>query len=232
MSLLTVVNSAQRRLTLPTSASVAGTSDETARLFLELANEVGKALYRRFPWQILRLEHTWSATATEEQASGLPEGYGSMVQRTFYNRSRKRRVLGPYTAQAWQYQKSVTAQVVYDSFTIRGGQLLIIPTPTLGDTYAFEYISEYWVTSDVDADAYRLDTDISKIDEELITLGIIWRFKKSKGFDYAEDFNEFEMEVKKAMAADGGGGQTIDAAGCFDPDAPREPGVPEGSWIV
>ena len=47
------------------------------------------------------------------------------------------------------------------------------------------------------------DTDVGRIDEELLTLGLIWRWKAMKGFSYQEEFNEYERQVADAIARDG-----------------------------
>jgi len=52
--------------------------------------------------------------------------------------------------------------------------------------------------------AMTADTDVSLIDEDLITLSIIWRFLSAKGLDYGEQFRTFQLESVKAMSRDGG----------------------------
>ena len=48
-----------------------------------------------------------------------------------------------------------------------------------------------------------MDDDYPLLDSNLITLGVIWRWKKSKGLEYAEDFDTYEAAVSDAMARDG-----------------------------
>ena len=45
---------------------------------------------------------------------------------------------------------------------------------------------------------------LSQLVTELHTLGIVWRFKKSKGFDYAEDFTTYQVQTRQALNRDGG----------------------------
>jgi len=40
------------------------------------------------------------------------------------------------------------------------------------------------------------------LDETLMTAGLIWRWKQSKGFDYAEDFRKYQTRVMNAIARD------------------------------
>ena len=38
------------------------------------------------------------------------------------------------------------------------------------------------------------------LDEEIMTLGLIWRWNKAKGLNYAEDFNQYERFVMDEMS--------------------------------
>jgi hypothetical protein len=109
----------------------------------------------------------------------------------------------------------------------------MIPVPPAGDTYAFEYISNNWVldATDVEKAAFTADTDTAILDEELITLGVIWRFLKAKGFDYAEAFRTYELQVSQALARDGSK-RTLNFTQQVNYGRPRYPGVQDGSWSL
>jgi hypothetical protein len=47
------------------------------------------------------------------------------------------------------------------------------------------------------------DTDVAILDENLIELGVIWRLLARLGLAYAEEKDEYEREVDKAVARDG-----------------------------
>ena len=55
------------------------------------------------------------------------------------------------------------------------------------------------------------DTDTSLLDEDLIELGVTWRMLSRLGMAYAEERDEYEREVDKAVARDGGT-MTLDLA--------------------
>ena len=82
--------------------------------------------------------------------------------------------------------------------------LLFTPVPPAGETIAFEYASKNWCQSAGGAgqSQWIADTDTGVIDEQLMTAGIIWRWKQSKGLEFAEDFNKYEMRVANAMVRD------------------------------
>jgi hypothetical protein len=209
MSLLTVVQSVCRRLTLPVPTAVASSADVNVQLMFELANEDGRELQKRCNWQVLTREFTFPTTAAAVQANALPADFDRFIGATQFDRSSRRQVLGPITPQVWQaIQAQPQLNRVFLAFRQRGGQILVTPTPAAGDTVAFEYVSSAWVQSQggQGQSAYAADTDTSLIDETLIGLGLRWRFKKEKGFDYGEDFASYERMVGIAMANDGGKG--------------------------
>lgn len=232
MTIATIVSNATDRIAVTLGGtSVFSNPGETARQMRALANQEGTELMRRGSWQVLTKETTFNALAQETQTGVIPEDFDHMLNETFYNRTRKRQVVGPLTPKEWQEQKSIVATVLYDSYRIRGGSVLMIPVPSAGDEYAFEYISNQWVLStDQEAKtAFTADSDTSVLDEELITLGVIWRFLKAKGFDYAESFRTYELQVSQALARDGSK-RTVNFAQRIDYGRPRYPGIQDGSW--
>lgn len=232
MTIATIVSNATDRIAVTLGGtSVFSNPGETARQMRALANQEGTELMRRGSWQVLTKETTFNALAQEAQTGVIPEDFDHMLNETFYNRTRKRQVVGPLTPKEWQEQKSIVATVLYDSYRIRGGSILMIPVPSAGDEYAFEYISNQWVlsTDQEPKTAFTADSDTSVLDEELITLGVIWRFLKAKGFDYAESFRTYELQVSQALARDGSK-RTVNFAQRIDYGRPRYPGIQDGNW--
>jgi hypothetical protein len=239
MTLLATINRAQDKLSLPRSTVVVSSTDQNVRTLLAVANEEGKDLMKRYPWQALTKEHTFTATAAAVQTDGIPADIGSpmrFVTGTFFNRTNHRRVTGPLTAEEWQAQLALTANLLTDSFRVRGGSMLITPTPAGTETYAYEYVSAYWVDTDDDGDgdanAWDADDDVGMLSEDIMLLGIVWRWRKAKGLDYAEDFNTYEMAVTDAIIRDGSKRTVSYAYDMSIYDNARPPGVPEGDWSL
>lgn len=232
MTILSICNDAVDRIAITLSGTtVFSNTADTARQMRALANQEGKELMRRGSWQALTTEKTFTSIAQETQTGVIPSDFDHMLNETFYNRTRKRQVTGPLSSRDWQAQKSIIATVLYDSYRIRGNSVLMIPVPPAGDTYAFEYISKNFVLDNASTPkaAFTADTDTSILDEELITLGVIWRFLKAKGFDYSEAFRTYELQVSQALARDGSK-RTINFAQQVNYGRPRYPGVQDGSW--
>ena len=205
MSLLTLCQGAARQLNLPVPATIVGNDDETAVLLLRLASEEGESLMRRYPWQILISERVITTLAQEEQTAAIPADYDRMLPDTMFNRTTRRWITGPLSPEDWQQQKALVQVYVNPVYRIRGDALLLTNPPAAGETVAFEYVSKNWCRSSGGTlqNDWALDTDVGRLDEKLMTLGLVWRFRQVKGLSYGEDFAQYERRVTDAMMRDG-----------------------------
>ncbi len=230
MSLLTVVQKACRLLSLPVPEVVVTSTDTQVQQLYELANEEGKDLAGSYDWQVMRKQHTFTTTATPAQATAIPTDWDRFVANSFFNRSQQRSVIGPITPQQWQaIQAQPQLNRVFLAFIEREDQFLVTPTPAAGETIAFEYVSKDWAYNPDDEtfDYYPSDDSTAFLDEWLMVLGLRWRFLKSKGLDYAEDFRTYTTERAQKQARDGGNGM-ITTTG--DGQFLLSPNLPIGSF--
>lgn len=206
MSLLTLCQAAARQLNVAVPSSIVGnTANETAMLLLRLASEEGFSLMRRYPWQVLTAEKTFTTVAADEQTSAIPDDYDRMIPETMFNRGTRRRVAGPLSPEEWQQTKATLVTYVNPTFRIRGDALLMSPNPPAGETVAYEYVSKHFCKSSggtTQAD-WLDDGDLGRLDEGLMALGLVWRFRQVKGLSYAEDLNLYERRVSDAEMRDG-----------------------------
>ena len=209
MSLLSLVQRACDLLSIPRPVSVVSSQDQQVRQLYALANEEGDELARDNDWQALRVQQTFTTDAQAEQTTAIPTDLDRFVNNSFFNRSQMRPLIGPITPQQWQ---AILAQPqlnrVFLAFIERQGQFLVTPTPTAGETIAYEYFTKNWAKSatEVPQDSFQADDDGTYLNERLITLGIRWRFLQAKGLDYAESMRTYEIEKQKLKARDGANG--------------------------
>lgn len=207
MSLLTIIQDCCGRLALDQPAVVIGSTDKQVQQLLALSNQGGKDLASRPPsgWQAMREQFLFVTVAQIVQTDFVPADWDRWCTGTFWNRTTRRPVLGPITPAQWQ---TILAQPVFASVYLvwyeRGGLVQMQPTPVAGQTIAGEYVSKNWVNGAQPTARWVADTDTSYLDEELLTLDLMWRFMKRKGFDYAEDFQTFETNVEQVIGRDGG----------------------------
>lgn len=230
MTALSIVSNVAASIGLSASAVFSSTDPAIIRL-RTLMNQEGQELARGasfdHAWTVLTTEKTFTTTAAAIQASSVATDFSWYINNTMWNRTTQQVVRGPMTAEEWQDQQAVSTTGIYPYFRFRGGSLLIYPTPTAGQTVAYEYVSTYWASGS--QTAMTADSDTALIEERLIELGLRWRYLKSTGMDYAEDFRTYQMEVGKAIARDGGR-KTISLSGPQRSTFPTL--VPEGSWTT
>lgn len=234
MSLLTLIQNAADRLGIPRPTAVIGTYDTQIRQLLGLAQQEGKELARMGPWQELVTESTFTTTATETQSSVIPTDCDWILEGTVWNRTQSRRVVGPLTPQKWQSLKAGLTPSIWDAFRIRGSDWIMSPTPQAGDTIAFEYVSTKWATDAAGTtplSEWMADDDVGLISEELMTLGVVWRFLKAKGLAYDEAFRTYQMQINQAMARNGGM-SILDLSADTSGSGVFDPFVQEGNWTV
>lgn len=232
MTLLTLVQNATDRLGITRPTSGVASTDQQVIQLIGFAQQEGKELAKRHAWQVMTKEQTFTSTAAETQTSAIPSDFDRFIDDTFFNRTEKRKLEGPLSPQQWAFHKSVVATTLVEAFRQRGNSILITPTPTAGQTMAFEYVSTQWCESSagVDQSAWAADIDVGLLSEELMTLGVIWRWQKAKGLDYAENFNTYEMQVAQAIARDGG--KPTLQIGSAPRDGARRPLIPDGNWYA
>lgn len=234
MSLLTVVQNFCERTGLTSPATVMGSTDDRIKQIRALLEEEGNDLALRGAWQGMVQEASLTTTATESQGAmtTIAPGFRSIINQTIWSRSRRLPVCGPLDPQQWQMLKALFVNGPYYRHRIRGGLLLVNPTPPAGESWYFEYSTSNWILG-ADGTTYKqyftLDTDTFLIPESLALMGLRWRWKKEKGFDYAEDFRTYEMQVKDALGRDGG----KDTLAMDSYNEGTRPGifVPSGTWM-
>lgn len=231
MSLLTIIQAASKRVGLNSPASAIGLTDENVVRMISLADEEGKELAARHRWQNLIRESTFSTVATESQGAittlaGTDFGY--MLNDTIWDRTGNLRWF-PVDDTQWQQMKSSGNIGPNIYFRLRGNSLLAIPVPTASHTVAFEWVTKNWCESSggTGQSAWAADADVGRLDENLITAGLIWRWKASQGLEYAEDFRKYEILVNDAIARDGVKGHLY-----MNSKHSGRSNVPEGSWTL
>lgn len=206
MTLLSIVQDACDDIGFPTPATVVGNAE--AKQYLRLANREGNALARH-DWQALKKEHTFTLV-TADQDYALPTDFKYIIPSSAWNRDNQRSLIEPLTSEEWQFFKGwSTVNGLNQRARIRNDLFEFEQTITSGEngqTIAYEYISKNWCESSggTGQTKFLADSDVAILDEELITLGLIWRFKKAKGLSFEADFFEYDRLVKEAKSRDGG----------------------------
>ena len=232
MTLLTIVNDAQALLNLPITTTVIANTGQTQKQLLALANIDGRMLAEEYSWQQLIVQTSFTTTATEEQTNGtLAADFGWMVPETMYNRTTTLPVVGPINPREWQELLANGVNVSDPRYRIRANKILFSPVPPASESVYYEYVSRYWCESSggTDQEDWAADSDLPRLPENVLTLGLVWRWRAAKGLDYSEDFRTWEI-ARDRVAARQGAKRKLSIVGNTSPRYPGRGNIPDGSW--
>lgn len=213
MTLLSVCQDVADDLVIEKPDTIVGNSNDTARALLSSAKSAAKSLYKAHVWIRLQKEHTFTTTASTADYD-MPSDYGRLLGRTVWDRSNFNDMKDGLSPVQWQaYKSSILGDTpaTWKRFRITNSSatktFTIHPTPTVtGETLVFEYVSNKWCEADdgtLKSD-FTLDDDNVLFDEHLWFLGTRWRVLNRFGLAYVEERAEYEMELNKAKANEGG----------------------------
>lgn len=206
MNCLQIIQTACRRIGINAPAAAVTSTDLQILQILSLSEEEGQEQATRYQWQALRGEATFTTVAAQLQTtvSAIAPGLDYIVNDTIWNRTLRRPVYGPKSAQEWQQSIANQINGPFNSYRVMGDAINFYPAPSAGDSCYFEYQSRNWIntSSSSTSDTWTNDADTPKLNGDLIVLGTIWRWKQVKGLDYAEDYAKYERRLADAMGRD------------------------------
>lgn len=214
MSLLTLIQNVATEVGISSPSSVIGNNDTQIQQLLQLAQQEGRLLASRGRWSALTKGAAFTLSLAADQGKLQNGGtavvsdgdFDYMTNDTMWNDTTTLPILGPVSSRQWQTLQVFPVTGPYQQFMIRGNNLFIDPVPTSADTVVFDYQSTWWCedSGGQGQDSWQDDSDVGRLDEKLMRLGILWRWLRRKGQDYSEEFAEYERQVLDALARDGG----------------------------
>lgn len=232
LSCLQIIQTACRRIGITPPAAAVGSVDPQVMQLLAMSEEEGQELSDRYAWEVLQAEATFNTVAAQLQTTlaAVTSGFNYIVNDTIWNRSLRRPVYGPKSQQDWQQNKAMQLNGPFNSFRVINDAINFYPNPTAGQACYFEYISKNWINTSAAgvSQVWTNDADTPKLNDQLILLGTIWRWREAKGLDYAEDFAKYERRVLDGMGRDASK-PTLNMGGASYDIQPAIL-VPRGSW--
>lgn len=230
MNALEMVRSVCGKIGLAQPNSLIGTTDVQTIQLRELLNKEGSELAARSSsgWQALVREATFTTVADEDQGTlesiiMAANAFRHVVNETIWNRTARQPIYGPRGPSLWQGLKAFTVVGPYPEYRIRGNHLFFLPVPTAGETCAFEYVTKNWLTSEDGTEQRSViedDEDVPLLDDEIMMMGLEWRWRAAKGLDFGQGFQDYERRVVDALARDG---TKVTKALSSDPNLDRIP---------
>ena len=211
MTLLTICQTAAEEVGFTAPSTIISNTAATATRLKRIASRVGKTMAKK-NWHELIKPHTFSTSASEPQYD-FPTDFRSLLHDTTWNLTTDKRIwiMSP---QHWSYEKSAMVTTIDDQMRFLGddtapsvgSRLTLHPTPSSVEEIRFEYYSKNWCKSAGGAEQtdFAADSDLVVLDEDLFTLGVVWRMLKSIGQPYTEERTEFDQQMEICFAQSGG----------------------------
>lgn len=144
-----------------------------------------------------------------QDAYALPSDFGFFINQTFWDRNYRWQLLGPLQAQEWQVLKSgISPTGPRRRFRIMNNMFYMDPVPSDSTSIeAYEYYRNTWCVDTIGAtfrQAWGADTDTYLMDDELMIMGLKWRFLRAKGLDYDEEFTQWKLKLERSTGRDAG----------------------------
>jgi len=142
-----------------------------------------------------------------KQDYAMPTDFDRMISDTNWDRTNHWRNLGTKTSQEWQWlQGGIISVGPRERYRIYNNRLRIFQALTSIYTFAFEYVSNYWVMSSGatagDKGAFTADTDTTIFPDDLMLAGLKFYFLKAKKLDYSVELGEFMRSLSYTKAQD------------------------------
>lgn len=211
MTLLSICQGVARETGIAVPSTIVGNTADEAVTLLAFAQREGNAIARKHPWTTLQREHTFNTVAGTAYYD-LPSDFLFLLTDTAWDRSDYDRMIGPLTPAEWQVRKSA---IIGQADLVKRWRIKAVsgaakyyldPTPSDVSSIVFEYASSSWCQSSggTAQTSWAADTDTGRVDEYLVQLGMTWRMLSRMGRVYAEERAEYDNEMMKAIARDGG----------------------------
>jgi hypothetical protein len=192
-----------------------------------------------YPWEQLTKEWTFTTVPTtgKVQAYALPSDWSYFLDQTQWDRTNHWPLLGPKTAQEWQWLKGgILSSGPRLRYRVVGGKMELFPADSSnGATIAMEYVADTWLADAAVANTFysdvRADDNLLLLDPWVMTAYLKLKYYEAKGLDttaYRDDF----LNVWNARLGQNKGAPVLTLA-----PRPRTMliginNIPDGSWNV
>lgn len=207
MAILNVIQSASLRCGLPSPSGAVSATDLITQQMVSFAQQEGDETASSFDWRQLKIALTitgngsttlWPLPADFERF--LPgEAFFSSMYPTIP-------LIGPMTDEEFLAAKALPVMPIRPIWRLIGTNIEIWPALANGEVINSQYRTLNWILG-ADATAkstFTLDSDTIRFPERIITMGVVWRWKRAAGLDYAEEFRTYQMERDKIAGHDAG----------------------------
>ena len=140
-----------------------------------------------------------------QESYPLPSDYDYMITGTQWDRGFRWQIYGPLTPGEWQVLKSgLSPTGPRRRFRLMAGKFFLDPIPYDSNNLVYEYYSTNFAldSSGNGKNLFSQDSDTYVLPDDLLVLGLIWRWRRAKGLDYEQEFKTYEDAMARELARD------------------------------
>ncbi len=205
MSLLTIIQNVCAEINIDIPSQIMVSTDPKVTQLRILCQRAGYDLARDYDWSTLRVARSFPCTGAVPEPSEPPSDWERFMDNSvIWNNSRLWQLNGPVDPMVWQRNLVINTNPVPQIWRMINGNLAIYPNVS-GETVSYEYVSNAWIAVNggtTYSDTWANDTDTARIPEVLIELSLIWRWKRAKGLDYAQEMDNFGRAKESSIGSD------------------------------
>jgi hypothetical protein len=196
-----------------------------------IVQNASREICREYDWQALKQIETITGDGSASSYN-LPTNYLRMVSDAKLWSNRLSAPLRHVVSSDEWLGLSIQGDLpTFGAWSMRNSVIHFIPAPADGELIKFFYIDNRRVIDrlGVQKVGFDEDEDTFQLDEYLLKLCLIWKWKEYKGLAYAEAQETYARELERQIAKDGGGKKiivgTVRMPGGYDTSYPYNVGV-------
>lgn len=204
-SILTICQEVADLAAVKRPESLFASTSMSDNIFLSVAKSTLDSLLRYGDWPELTKEGVLQTDpcCKDYVITDICYDFYSMLPNTIYIKDTNEKVLGSIDPQTWMRSRYFCDDGKLVKFKLQNGKLKFLNLPDYPVRIVFQYRSNNicWKAKTMEEKSVlEADSDIPIFDEYLVKLGILWRWLKRSGLDYAEEYAEYEVELKKKFS--------------------------------
>jgi hypothetical protein len=171
-----------------------------------LINEAGYMIAAAHEWQTLNKIATITGDGSDETFA-LPSDFDRMLEKSQLWSSSLETPLTPISDRdEWLGLDVQSFDFVTNAWIIYGNQIHIKPALASAVTVKYFYQSHHWAQTSalVNVDEFSADTDTFRLNNRLLKLALVYKWREMKGLPYAENMADYQDLLAKLINRDKG----------------------------
>ena len=207
MTTLSVIQDAcTSGIALDKPSAVFGSATREHIELASLINEAGYMIAAAHEWQTLNKIATITGDGSDETFA-LPTDFDRMLEKSQLWSSSLETPLTPISDRdEWLGLDVQSFDFVINAWIIYGNQIHIKPALASGVTVKYFYQSHHWAQTSalVNVDEFSADTDTFRLNNRLLKLALVYKWREMKGLPYAENMADYQDLLAKLINRDKG----------------------------